>query len=250
MNKYRYAALALGSSLAIGGSVFAGTALAGSGGECGQGKAAHGPAARFTELDTNKDAKITLAELTASRASWLARVDTNKDGVASTGELEAGFEAQRKERLEKMFAAQDDNRDGRLARTESHMPSAWFERADQNHDGALTLAELTEARKNMGPGHERERKAGPDGKPGPEGKAGPERKLGHAALDGNGDGKVDRAEVEQAAARQLARLDRNGDGSLTSDEFSRGRGHGRGGHHRAPHPEAAPKPITPAPSAG
>lgn len=239
MNKYRYAALVLGSSLAIGGSVFAGTALAG-GPSCGEGKEGHGPTARFAELDTNKDGKVTLAELTASRESWLARVDTNKDGVASTDELKAGFEAHRSERLDKMFAAQDENKDGRLARTESRMPSAWFERADENHDGALTRAELSAANQQQRPG--RERKSGPDGKPGPE------RKLGHAGLDGNGDGKVDRAEVGQAAARQLARLDRNGDGSLTSDEL--GRGHGRGRHHRGPHQEVAPKPITPAPKAG
>jgi Ca2+-binding EF-hand superfamily protein len=240
MNKYRYAALVLGSSLVVGGGVFAGTALAG-GPSCGDGKAERGPAARFTELDTNKDGKVTLAELTASRESWLARVDTNKDGVASAEELKAGFEAKKNERLDRMFAAQDDNKDGRLARAESHMPSAWFERADQNHDGALTRAELSEARKHEPSG--RERKAGPDGKPGAE------RKLGHAGLDGNGDGKVDRAEVGQAAARQLARLDRNGDGSLTSDELGRGgRGHGR--HHRAPQQDAKPKPITPAPKAG
>jgi len=246
MNKYRYAALVLGSSLAIGGSVFAGTALAGGGGSCGDAKGAHGPAARFTELDTNKDGKVTLAELTASRESWLARVDTNKDGVASSDELKAGFEAHRKERLEGMFAAQDENKDGRLARTESHMPSAWFERADQNHDGALTREELSDARK----GARKDQGAGRDRKPGPDGKPAQERKLSHAGLDGNGDGKVDRTEVGQAAARQLARLDRNGDGSLTSDEFSVGRGHGRNRHHRAPHHDVAPKPITPAPKAG
>jgi hypothetical protein len=242
MNKYRYAALVLGSSLAIGGSVFAGTALAGDGPSCGDGKAAHGPTARFAELDGNKDGKVTLAELTASRESWLARVDTNKDGVASTDELKAGFEAKKQERLDKMFASQDENKDGLLARTESPMPSAWFERADQNHDGALTRAELSDASKHGKPG--RERRSAVDGK------AGAERKLGHAGLDGNGDGKVDRAEVGQAAARQLARLDRNGDGSLTSDELGRGRGHGHGRHHRAPQQGATPKAITPAPNAG
>lgn len=239
MKQYRYAALIVGAGLAMAGGAFAGTALAGGAGGCdGKAQGPHGPTQRFAELDTNKDGKVTLAELTASRESWLGRIDSNKDGVASAEELKAGFEAHRKERLEKMFTAQDQNKDGRLARTESHMPSAWFERADTNHDGQLTLAELSDARRNAGPGH--------DGKPGPDGKGRPDAR-GHG-LDQNGDGKVDRSELSQAAARQLARLDRNGDGALTSDEFSAGRGHGHGRHRHGPG-EATPKPNTPAPTA-
>lgn len=236
MNKYRHAAVVIGSSLALGAGIFAGTAFAGGGNCGGEGKGAHGPAQRFNDIDTNKDGKVTLAELTASRESWLARVDTNKDGVASSEELKAGFEAHKKERLEKMFAAQDQNKDGRLARTESHMPSAWFERADQNHDGVLTLAELTDARKNVARDHE--------GKPRHDGK------RHGAGLDENGDGKVDRAELSQAAARQMTRLDTNADGSLTIDEFGAERGHGHGRrHHDVPGHDAAPK-NAPAPKAG
>ncbi|HWO10899.1 MAG TPA: hypothetical protein VNN80_15500, partial [Polyangiaceae bacterium] len=171
MNKYRYAALVVGSSLALGGSVFAGTALAGGDGGCGgEAKGGHGRAERFAELDTSKDGKVTLAELTASRESWLTRVDTNKDGAASTEELRAGFEGHRKERIEKLFAQQDQNKDGRLARAETRMPSAWFERADQNHDGALTREELTRA-SDQGPG-----RAGASGRDG---------KVPHGRLDDN-----------------------------------------------------------------
>jgi Ca2+-binding EF-hand superfamily protein len=236
MNKFRHTVLVVGSSVALAGSVFAGTALAGGDGGCGgEAKGAHGPAARFAELDTNKDAKVTLAELTAAREGWLARVDANKDGVASSEELEAGFAGHRKERLEKLFTEQDQNKDGRLARSESHMPSAWFERADQNRDGALTPQELSGALDKVKPGR--------GGAPGRDGKS------FHGRFDDNGDGKVDRAEVQKAAARQLARLDRNADGSLTSDEFRAGRGHGHGRHRHGQEQKTAPKPNTPAPTA-
>jgi Ca2+-binding EF-hand superfamily protein len=215
MNKYHYTALMLGSSLAIAGSAFAGAGGCDPSGE----KAEHGGqarGARFAEVDTNKDGKVSLAELTASRESWLTQVDTNKDGVATRAEIEASFAARRQEHVQKMFAREDANKDGRLTRDESRMPSAWFERADANDDGALTLAELTEARKS----------AAADKGAGKGPAAGK-----HQKFDPNGDGKVDREELRIAAANQFAQLDKNKDGSLTSDEFRmHGRGHGRHRH--------------------
>jgi arylsulfatase A-like enzyme len=50
------------------------------------------------------------------------------------------------------------------------------------------------------------------------------------ALDTNGDGEIDRAELARAA-EVLKSLDRNGDGQLTADEF---RGGGQGGGQRRP----------------
>ena len=234
MNKQKITALVVGSSLAIAGGIFAGTAFAGPGCDEANGKAEHhGAGARFGQLDANKDGKVSLAELTASRESWLTRVDTNKDGVATQAEIDASMQAGKKEHVEKMFAREDANKDGRLTRDETRMPSAWFERADTNKDGALTLAEATEARKNAGP-----QKHG--------GQAGPAGKLGKVnPIDQNGDGKVERQELQNAAAKQFARLDQNGDGSLTSDEFraSHGRGHGR--HRHGPDGQENPAPAKP-----
>lgn len=224
MNKYRYTALILGSSLAVAGSAFAGVALAG-GGDCdkGGGHAGRG-AARFEQIDTNKDAKISLAELTASRESWLAQVDTNKDGVATQAEIDTSMAAKRKEHQQKMFERDDANKDGRLTREETRLPSAWFERADTNKDGALTLAELGDAHKQA---------------PGGKHAAGKLRRF-----DENGDGKVERQELRTAAANQFAQLDKNKDGSLTSDEF-RAQRHGK--HRRGPgngaDPAASPAPV-------
>jgi Ca2+-binding EF-hand superfamily protein len=162
--------------------------------------------------------------LTASRESWLSQVDTNKDGVATQAEIDAGVESKRKEHLQKMFEREDANKDGRLTREETRLPSAWFEKADANKDGALTPAELADARKAH---------AGKWAKHG----GGKGRQF-----DQNNDGKVERQELRAAAAAQFAQLDVNKDGSLSSDEF-RARGHGkhrRGNTTEAPAPRPAP----------
>jgi Ca2+-binding EF-hand superfamily protein len=230
MNKYHYTALILGSSLAIAGSAFAGAGGCDTGGdEAGHGKRGRG--ARFAEVDTNKDGKVSLAELTASRESWLTQVDTNKDGVATQAEIEASFAARRQEHAQKTFSREDANKDGRLTRDESRIPSAWFERADANKDGALTLAELTEARRSA---------AFDKG-----GSKGPGARK-HQGFDANGDGKVVRDELRTAAANQFARLDTNKDGSLTRDEFRpHGRNHGQ--HRRGTDGQEQRDKATPAP---
>ena len=63
-----------------------------------------------------------------------------------------------------------------------------------------------------------------------------------AALDTNKDGVIDATEIANASAA-LAKLDKNGDGKLTPDEFLGPRGEGRGpggpgGPGRRPKPNA------------
>lgn len=220
MKKHYLSALMVGTGFALA----AGTALAGP--DCG--KAGKRSAAHFERLDANKDGKVTLAELTQSKESWLSKVDANKDGVATTAEVEQSQKARHAQRIARMFEKRDLNKDGRLTREESQMPERWFARSDTNRDGALTAAELGE-RASQGKaqaGKARGKRGG---------------KLAH--LDQNADGKVEREEVRKSAARMLERLDRNADGSLTSDELGRrGRGHGKG--RRGPGPDAKPtKPV-------
>jgi Ca2+-binding EF-hand superfamily protein len=227
MKKYSLPALILGS-----GVLLAGTALAG-GPDCGKG--GKGGAGRFNQLDTNKDGKVTLAELTQSKEGWFSQIDANKDGVATPAEVEASHKARRTQHIERMFQRKDVNRDGRLTREESGKPEPWFAKADVNRDGALTQAELAQApaRGQRDPAAKHARGAGRG-----------------AHMDQNGDGKVDRDEVRKAAAQKFERMDRNSDGSLTAEELGahQGKSHGKGGHHpkgttedkaQPPHPKAS-----------
>jgi Ca2+-binding EF-hand superfamily protein len=205
MKKIYLTALVLGSGIALSG-----VALAGPG--CGHG-GAHGPGARFNfeQLDVNKDAKVDLAELSQSKETWFAKVDGNKDGVVNEVELQAERSAQRAEHLDRKFAEQDANKDGRLTADETQMPARFFESADANKDGAVTREEMTASMAAAKAKH--------------GGRAGGQ--LGH--LDTNDDGQITRQEAVESAALTFARLDANKDGALTADEMALKRGHGR--HH-------------------
>jgi Ca2+-binding EF-hand superfamily protein len=201
MKKLHLTALVLGSGLALG----SGVALAGGPG-CG-----HGGAARFgiEQMDSNKDGKVTLAELQQGKQTWFASVDANKDGVADTAELTAKHDSERAAHLDQMFEKQDSNKDGRLTADETHMPPRFFERVDANKDGAITKEEMTAS------------------KPGRDGKG--TRHLG--PLDANKDGQITRQEALDSAAQMLEHLDTNKDGALTADELKAGHGKRHGGKH-------------------
>lgn len=68
--------------------------------------------------------------------------------------------------------------------------------ADTSHDGRVSRAEFVAAMTN--------------------GKGDPAKRFAH--LDRNGDGFVDRPEIDTAASKRFRRLDSNSDGRLTRDE--------------------------------
>jgi Ca2+-binding EF-hand superfamily protein len=210
MKKIYLTALVLGSGIALSG-----VALAGPG--CGQG-GGHGAGARFNfeHLDVNADAKVDLAELSQSKEAWFTKVDGNKDGVVNEVELQAERSARRTEHLDRKFAEQDANKDGRLSADETQMPARFFERADANKDGAVTREEMTASMAAAKAKH--------------GGRAGGQ--LGR--LDTNADGQITRQEAVESAARTLARLDADKDGALSADEMKRGHGRHHGKDKRAP----------------
>ena len=127
-------------------------------------------------------------------------------------------------------AALDVNKDGIIDATEIGNASTALAKLDKNGDGQITTDELHPPR--------------PADAPQPPADA-PKHPVPPllAALDTDGDGTISAAELANAAA-SLAKLDKNGDGQLTPDEFmggfgkDRGRHGGPGGHGREPRPDA------------
>ena len=75
------------------------------------------------------------------------------------------------------------------------------------------------------------------------GRGRPSPNIGFTALDLNGDGTLDATEID-AAAKSLAKLDKDNDGQITSDEarmaMPQGRGRGGPGGGRGGEQEGAP----------
>ena len=127
-------------------------------------------------------------------------------------------------------AALDVNKDGVIDATELANASAALAKLDKNGDGQITLDEFRPPRPADAP------------QPAANGPKHPHPPI-LEALDTDGDGVISAAELANASA-SLAKLDKNGDGKLTPDEFMGGpRSEGRGprgprGPGRRPRPDA------------
>jgi len=199
MNKLRINAIVYGSLLALSLSGLA-AAEEGGGhdGDHGKGRREAMAAHFFDKLDANKDGQVTKAEAEAEAKRIFDKLDANKDGEISHEEAEAGARALRQEGLTARFKELDTNKDGRLTQEESKLPARFFDKLDTNKDHALTLEEF-EARPDFRAGH---------------------REFEFERADKNHDGKVTRAEGEQAAAERFDRVDANHDGVITREEFN------------------------------
>jgi Ca2+-binding EF-hand superfamily protein len=123
----------------------------------GTAKAPAAPAAKattilFSEMDSDRDNRITRAEWKGNEVSF-AQHDTNGDGVLAGPEVAvpaapaggSGAAAQEgvrdRGRLERVFKSLDDNRDGRLSSTEFQARKK-FERLDKNRDKFVSRDEF------------------------------------------------------------------------------------------------------------
>ena len=116
-------------------------------------------AAKFDELDKNKDGKLAKAEMPRhdgrgfgkndrghGHGGMAARLDTDKDGRISRAEATAG-QARSAERFDQM----DVNKDGYIDRADRELRAKqrtdeWFAKADTDKDGKLSRAEIDASR--------------------------------------------------------------------------------------------------------
>jgi Ca2+-binding EF-hand superfamily protein len=116
------------------------------------GKASEMLLQRFDTMDTDKDGKVTVAEIEAFRVARFAAADVNGDGLLDKDELAAfrleEMQARADAQAARMIERMDGSGDGKLAADE--MPGMTggkplFDRVDTDGDGAISKAEAEAA---------------------------------------------------------------------------------------------------------
>ena len=131
---------------AVGGLAHAG--MGGSwGGGFGRGLGMMGPGALMERYDTNKDGKITQAEIDQNRTQWLAEFDADKNGALSLDEFKNLWLKARNEQMVREFQEFDRDGNAQVTLDEYKAPFAQIVAArDRTGDGALSRDDM------MGPG--------------------------------------------------------------------------------------------------
>ena len=91
----------------------------------------------FKAIDTDRDGKLSEAEIRAFAAARTAEMDTNKDGVISPEEMRAFHDKQREKMRLARLARMDDNKDGIVSAEEyqKHMAEGMMRHANRPRDG-------------------------------------------------------------------------------------------------------------------
>lgn len=141
-------------------------------------------------FDANKDGKITAEEATAGAGTLFATVDGDKDGAVTPKEMRAWHEARRTAMKEALKGTADDGgdamdgpegMDGPDGMGGHHQKHGWGKHHGKKH-------------MMMGPGMMR-------------------------SLDTDENGQINKAEAEAGAQALVKRMDLNGDGAVSIDDF-------------------------------
>ncbi|MBT5049418.1 MAG: hypothetical protein HOM58_13040 [Rhodospirillaceae bacterium] len=97
--------------------------------------------------DTNKDGKISVAEINGDQARIFTAMDVDGDRSLSVDELKRRGRSLQIFRTTTIFDLLDVNGDGKLSVAEVNAPSKrWFKRYDANNDGIMEASEIPEGR--------------------------------------------------------------------------------------------------------
>jgi Ca2+-binding EF-hand superfamily protein len=196
----------------------------------------------FTQLDRDRDGRVTAKEFTFMRGIDFGRLDRNGDGIVDRREFvdrrsppnAVSARARRIRRLRiQRFAELDADRDGRISRQEyMRYGRRLFARLDRDGNGVIVLNEVAPAA-----GKPRAKRAEPrpqpvprpdsarppgrvaSAKPGPNVASRPGTDSVFARLDLNHDGSITFAEVVAARRAVFQRLDSDRNGALSRAEF-------------------------------
>lgn len=121
----------------------------------------------FDTFDLNADGQISEAEITAGREARFSASDTNGDGQLSEAEIRVSVEKRAQARADRMVTKimerADDNSDGSISLAEfqdtpRHRGGKMMKRLDADGDGVITRAEA-EAAKGWRHGRKHDKKA-------------------------------------------------------------------------------------------
>lgn len=205
---------------------------------------------RLKALDKDNDGDVTLAEfLKTADARW-AELDKDNAGFLEAAKLTAVFKARSDERTDKMLQRLDRDRDGKVSLAEfldagKRGHKGWGRHGHHGPRGMRMGAGPDQDGVEPGMGQDRAAQAEQGGAE--QGDRGPRRGWGgrhqgrmagrmgstetrierFKAMDKNGDGFVDKSEMQAATAEDIAyrvkrmmhTLDANKDGRITRDEF-------------------------------
>jgi Ca2+-binding EF-hand superfamily protein len=108
-----------------------------------------GPMQMFETFDTNKDGKVTEAEIVAVRDGRFDQFDADKDGRLTLEEYQALWLDAMRRNMVRQFQRHDDDGDAAVTKEEfNERFTMMIERFDDNNDGAI---ERDEIRPQRGP---------------------------------------------------------------------------------------------------